>query len=127
MPAEGHATRGDAAEVVRAFAEWLRSEGWRAGTEPSDYRDILASRDGEWLYCEAKESASEPGIDSDIGYGQLLRRMRQTDNRAARYALVIRDEPRSVRAALRVNARVRDLLRITLYAVGTNGSVRELR
>lgn len=118
--------RGDEAEVVRAFSEWLRASGWRVDTELPDYLDILASREGEWLYCEAKGSTSEPGIDSDIGYGQLLRRMPENDNPAARYALVVRDEPKSVRAAVRVSARVREVLRITVYAVDITGRVREI-
>lgn len=119
--------RGDEAAVVESFAKWLTDQGWRVRTELPDYLDILAERNGERLYCEAKGQTTEPGIDADIGYGQLLRRMLSYDDPNVRFALVIRDEPRSVRAVLRVAARIRDLLHISLYAVSSSGGVRELR
>lgn len=49
------------------------------------------------------------------------------DGLSPRFVLLIRDEPRSVRAALRVPATIRDLQRISFYAVSTDGSTRELR
>jgi hypothetical protein len=52
--------------------------------------------------------------------------MSEHDDPVVNYAIVVRDEPRSVRAALRVPRRVRELLRITLYAVTEDGQVRIL-
>ena len=46
------------------------------------------------------------------------------DDPSARYALVVPDWPRSVRAAARVPVRVRALLHVTLYAVDEAGRVR---
>jgi hypothetical protein len=66
------------------------------------------------LLAEVKGRTSEPGIDADIAYGQLLRRMPAEDDPGAQFALVVPDWSRSVRAAARVPARVRELLRVTL-------------
>ncbi|HEY9473194.1 MAG TPA: hypothetical protein VIS06_04995 [Mycobacteriales bacterium] len=117
--------KGDEALVVSAFAAFLTSEGWTVRTEV-EWVDVLAERDGVRLYCEAKGKTSSPGLDIDTAFGQLLRRMPQEDDPTAEFALVIRDEPRSVAAVERVPARVRDLLRITLYAVAENGAVRTI-
>lgn len=95
---------GDEALVVQAFRQWLASHGWTTRTEVA-HVDILAERDGQRVYVEAKGRSTEPGTDADIAYGQLLRRMPAEDDPTARYALVIRDDPRSVRAAVRVPAR----------------------
>lgn len=61
-------------EVVAAFVAWLRSEGWTVKTEV-DFADVVAERGGERLVAEAKGVTSEPGLDVDTMYGQLLRRM----------------------------------------------------
>ena len=106
-----------------AFAAWLRAAGWAVRTEV-DSADVVAERDGVRLICEAKGRTTDPGTDVDTAYGQLLRRMPTEDDPKARFCLVMRDEPRSIRAALRVNERVRASLRITLYAVAENGTVR---
>jgi hypothetical protein len=42
------------------------------------------------------------------------------------FALVVRDEPRSVNAAVRAPQRILDLLGISLYAVDEDGNVRQL-
>jgi hypothetical protein len=115
--------RGDEAEVVAAFAEWLRAAGWSVRIEV-DWADVVAERDGVRLVCEAKGRTSDPGTDFDTAYGQLLRRMPTEDDPKVTFCLVMRDEPRSIRAAQRVNERVCALLRITLYAVDENGAVR---
>lgn len=41
-----------------------------------DFLDIYAERGQERLYAEAKGRTSEIGLDVDILYGQLLRRMK---------------------------------------------------
>ncbi|MFD4638555.1 hypothetical protein ACFWN2_14650 [Lentzea sp. NPDC058436] len=115
--------RGDEAMVVGAFHSWLESEGW-AAEAVRDHWDLIASRNGETLYCEAKGSTSEPGLDIHTAYGQIICRQAEQDDHAARYGLVIRDEPKLVRAALRAPARLRVALRTTIYAVSEEGAVR---
>ena len=117
--------RGDEALVVEAFCDWLTGQGWSVRTEV-DFVDVAAERDGQRLFAEAKGETSSPGLDVNTAYGQLLSRLPADDDPSARYALVIRDEPRSVRAAVRVPHRVRALLRITVYAVAADGAVREV-
>ena len=70
-----------------------------------EWVDVVAQRDGVQLICEAKGRTGDPGIDLDTAYGQLLRRMPVEDDPAIRFGLVVRDEPRSIRAALRVEQR----------------------
>ena len=115
--------RGDESLVVEAFCAWLRADGWTVTTE-ADYVDVVAERGAQRLCAEAKGKTTQPGLDVNTAYGQLLSRFPESDDLATRYAIVVRDEPRSVRAALRVPIRVRDLLRITVYAVAEEGSVR---
>ena len=115
--------RGDEAIVVRAFQAWLESEGWTVEVE-RDHRDAIASKDGETLYCEAKGRTSEPGLDIHTAYGQIICRQGEAEDRTARYGLVVRDEPKSLRAALRAPARLRELLRTSIYAVSDDGTVR---
>lgn len=117
--------RGDEQQVTEAFGTWLTSHGWTVQFEV-DWCDILAEQSGQRLYVEAKGRTTSPGLDIDTAYGQLLRRMPATDDHIDSFALVVRDEPRSVTAALRVSARVRHTLRIALYAVTDNGTVRDL-
>lgn len=80
-------------------------------------------RGEERLICEAKGRTGEKGIDADIAYGQLLRRMTSQDARI-RYALVVPSS--SVKAVQRVPAHVRALLRIDVYEVGDDNGVRLL-
>lgn len=115
----------DEAAVVKAFADWLQANGWAVQFEV-DWQDIVAERDGQHLHVEAKGYSSSPGLDVDTAFGQLLRRMPAREDPADHYALVIPDEPRTVDAAQRVAGRVRELLRVTLYAVASDGGVRVL-
>ncbi|MFL6122890.1 hypothetical protein [Actinophytocola sp.] len=110
---------------MRDFAAWLIGQGWTVRTE-IDYVDVVAERDGQRLVAEAKGHTTSPGLDIDTAWGQLLRRMPVIDDGTTRYALVVRDESRSVRAATRVPSRICELLRVTLYAVATNGTIREV-
>ncbi|GAA2746955.1 hypothetical protein [Kitasatospora cinereorecta] len=110
----------DEDRVVHAFRTHLTGDGWRIVAPTDPYTDLEAERDGERLVAEAKGRTSEPGIDADIAYGQLLRRM-TAESADVRYALVVPSE--GVRAALRVPLRVRERLGIEVYAVGADGGV----
>jgi hypothetical protein len=82
---------------------------------------VRAERDGAPINAEAKGRTSEPGLDVDTAYGQLLRRMPAEEEPAARYAVVVPAE--TLHLAERVPRRVRQLLRIDLYAVDSGGTV----
>ncbi|MFJ6016854.1 hypothetical protein [Streptomyces sp. NPDC092952] len=72
------------------------------------------------MICEAKGRTIEKGVDTDIAYGQLLRRMTsQTPD--TRYALVVPSS--SAEAATRVPAHVRRLLRIDVFEVTDDDQV----
>ncbi|MEU4765085.1 hypothetical protein AB0H12_17680 [Actinosynnema sp. NPDC023794] len=106
-------------DVVKAFASWLRREGWSVRTEVG-YVDVVAERDGVTLLAEAKGRTGSPGLDIDTAYGQLLRRMEPSSS-SRRYALVVPASAR--RAAERVRPEIRAALNIELYIVVDDGSV----
>jgi len=109
-------------EVVDAFCAWLQADGWiTTQARGRNYCDVTATKDGATLYAEAKGTTSDPGTDADTMYGQLLRRM--TTDVAARYAVVV-PEGRALNPALRVSEPVRDLLRVEVYPVADDGTVR---
>jgi hypothetical protein len=113
----------DEDRVTDAFRTWLLAGGWTP-VDPTDrWTDIEAVRGNERLICEAKGRTSEKGIDGDIAYGQLLRRMTSQEPQT-RYALVVPSS--SVKAVERVPAHVRRLLRIDLYEVTDDNAVRRL-
>ncbi|MER6675154.1 hypothetical protein [Streptomyces sp. NPDC000983] len=113
----------DEDRVTDAFRTWLLAEGWTP-VDPTDrWTDLEAVRGRERLICEAKGRTREKGIDADIAYGQLLRRMTGRDPHT-RYALVVPSS--SVKAAERVPPEVRELLRIDLYEVTDEDGVRPL-
>ena len=64
--------------MIVAFCAWLQSEGWSVEREVS-FVDVLACHDGVTLYAEAKGRTTSPGLDVDTMYGQLLRRMTDSD------------------------------------------------
>ncbi|MCG3753510.1 MULTISPECIES: hypothetical protein [Amycolatopsis] len=108
-------------EVATAFAAWLERDGWTISPGPDRYLDLYAIRAGDRLHVEAKGATQDKGIDADILWGQILRRMSEFGTPGARYAIVV---PDSVKwHTLRVPARVRALLGIEVYAVTDNGSV----
>jgi hypothetical protein len=113
------------ARVVEGFVAWLSSQGWTVRTEV-DFVDVVAEKAGCTLYAEAKGATTAPGLDVNTAVGQLVSRMPAEFDERASFALVVRDEPRSVRAATRAPQRILDLLRISLYAVDEGGRVREL-
>ncbi|EID81751.1 hypothetical protein W59_01234 [Rhodococcus opacus RKJ300 = JCM 13270] len=123
--AYGVGMRGDEARVVEAFAGWLSSQGWTVRTEV-DVVDIVAEKDGRRLCVEVKGVTTVPGLDVDTAIGQLVRRMPSEADRSVSFALVVRDEPGSVEAAVRAPQRILDLLGMALYAVDEDGGVRQL-
>jgi hypothetical protein len=115
--------RGDEQRVADAFCSWLEGGGWAVSREV-DFCDLVATRNSEKLYCEAKGRTAAIGLDIDTLYGQLLRRMPIADDLSARFAVVVPSE--AVKAATRVSSRVRELLRIDVYAVDEAGGVEAL-
>jgi hypothetical protein len=112
--------------VVPAFCRWLEGQGWQTETE-SDFVDVVARRGPETIYAEVKgRTKNGPGGGVDTLYGQLLRRMPadEVDDPNARFAVVIPSGAEA--AALRVARRVRDILRIDIYAVSDDGHVEQL-
>ncbi len=116
--------RGDEKRVVEAFCAHLVSEGWSVRTEV-DHIDVVATRDGQHLYAEAKGRTGKNGpLDVDTLYGQLLRRMPEAEVGGARFAVVVPEE--MVRAVTRVPPRVRASLNIEIYLVSDGNEVRVL-
>jgi hypothetical protein len=112
--------RGDEARIVDAFCAWLEGEGWAIEREV-DRVDVLAERNGERIYAEAKGRTTAPGLDIDTLYGQLLRRMPPEEVGSARFAVVV--PAGAVHLAQRVPSRVRQVLQISIYGVDENGKV----
>jgi hypothetical protein len=112
--------RGDEARIVDAFHDYLEREGWTVRREV-EFCDLVADRDNDRLYVEAKGRTTSPGLDIDTMYGQLLRRMPPADHAQARFVVVVPRE--AVGAAVRVSERVRQLLRIDVYSVNESGLV----
>ncbi|MFI6932534.1 hypothetical protein [Streptomyces sp. NPDC050287] len=113
----------DEDRVTDSFRTWLLAQGWTPVNPTDRWTDLEAVRGSERLICEAKGRTSEKGIDADIAYGQLLRRMTSA-SADIRYALVVPTS--SVKAAERVPEHVRRLLRIGLYEVTDDNQVRPL-
>lgn len=112
--------------VVPLFQLWLEAHGWETETETA-FVDLVARRGNETIYAEAKgRTKSRPGAGLDTLYGQLLRRMpaEEVDDPNTRFAVVI---PSGLEAAaLRVPRRIRERLRIDIYAVSDDGQVEKL-
>ena len=89
--------------------------------------ELFAHRGDETIYAEVKgRTKSRPGAGLDTLYGQLLRRMpaEEVGEPNTRFAVVV--PTGSEAAALRVSKRVRDVLRIDVYAVSDDGQVEKL-
>jgi hypothetical protein len=114
---------GDEARVVGAFCAWLAERGWTVEREIA-YVDVEAKRDGVTLYAEAKGRTTDPGLDVDTMYGQLLRRMPGEPSASDRFAVVVPSEV--IVAAVRVPRWIRQRLNITIYAVDAEGEVSEI-
>ena len=111
---------GDEARVAAAFADWLRSDGWTVSLEVK-HVDVVAVRGEHRLYAEVKGRTSDAGLDVDTAYGQLLRRMTDSEPGDVRYAIVV--PTGAVKAALRVPPHVRTALHIDVYEVDDSGTV----
>ena len=111
--------------MARDFAGWLSSQGWMVRPEV-DVVDIVAEKDDHRLYAEVKGATAAPDLDVDTAIGQLVRRMPSEADQSVSFALVVRDEPLSVEAAVRAPQRILDLLGMALYAVDEDGGVRQL-
>ena len=113
--------RGDEKRVVDAFCAWLTAERWSIEQEVS-FCDVVARRGDQTIFAEAKGRTAAIGLDVDTMYGQLLRRMPFDDaDPRVRFAVVVPTEACS--AALRVHMRVREILRIDVYEVRSDGAV----
>lgn len=111
---------GDEARVIDLFCSWLEREGWTVRREV-DFCDVVAERGDDRLYAEAKGLTTSVGLDVDTLYGQLLRRTPVGEDSSATFGVVV--PPRLRAAALRVPARSRAALRITVYVVEDDGTV----
>ena len=112
--------RGDEARVVDAFCAWLEARGWGIEREVS-FVDVVATRDGRRIFAEAKGRTTDPGLDTDTLYGQLLRRVPGDAVGRDVFAVVVPDG--AVRFAERVPAEVRRVLNIHVYGVAEDGTV----
>jgi len=115
--------RGDEKRVVDAFAAHLAREGWSVELEV-EFCDVVARRDGETIYAEAKGRTAAIGLDVDTMFGQLLRRMKEQPAAGDQYAVVLPTEAKS--AVVRIPARVRAALGIRAFLVSDEGDVAEL-
>ena len=61
--------------VVDAFSRHLAEQGW-AVSHQVEFCDLVAERQGERLFVEAKGRTAAIGTDVDTMYGQILRRIR---------------------------------------------------
>jgi hypothetical protein len=103
----------------------LSSQGWTVRTGMS-FGDVVAEKDGRTLYTQAKGATIATVLDVNAAIGQLVTRMATDFDEHASFAVVVRDEPGLVTAAVQAPQRVLDLLRISLYAVDEDGGVRQL-
>src|SRR4051812_32507895 len=112
--------RGDEQRVVDVFADYLAQQGWVVSAEV-DFCDLVAEREGDRLFVEAKGRTAAIGTDVDTMYGQILRRMPLAEDPAARFAVVV--PTKAEEAALRVSPRVRAVLGVEVFVVRDDGAV----
>jgi hypothetical protein len=113
--------KGDEERVVAAFCAWLEAAGWSVEREVQ-WCDVVAVRDGVTMWCEAKGRTYDPGLDCDLLYGQLLRRVPAEG--AYRIGVVVPSS--AVKAARRVVPRVRQAINLAIFEVSESNQVREL-
>jgi hypothetical protein len=127
--------------VQNHFCQWLISRGWFVRARfVGRGQDIIAKFDDEEramivtyiIECKA-DKGRRTGEHIDNAYGQLLRRISRNTPRDGRainvdvyYALVIEKTEACIKAARRVSQALRDLLRITVFAVDGDGAVYEM-
>jgi hypothetical protein len=113
--------RGDEERVVQAFCAFLQQRGWSTEREIG-FIDIVAQKDGQQIFAEAKGRTAAVGLDVDTMFGQLLRRMPQERPKpGTRFAVVVPKE--AAVGVERVPRWVREELGIDLYVVSNDGSV----
>ena len=113
--------KGDEERVIEAFCRFLHEEGWTTAREVG-FVDVVAEKDGERIFAEAKGRTAAIGLDVDTMFGQLLRRMPQErPGNDICFAVVVPTE--AVAAVGRVPKWVRSELQIDLYSVSQDGSV----
>jgi len=112
--------RGDEQRVVDVFHKYLVAKGWAVSREV-DFCDLVAERDAERLFVEAKGRTAAIGTDVDTMYGQILRRMPLAADARTSFAVVVPTQAKS--AALRVPARVRSVLRVEVFVIDDDGAV----
>jgi hypothetical protein len=84
--------RGDERRVVDALCDCLQSEGSVGLRREVGFVDVIAERDGQTMYAEAKGRTAAIGLDVDAMYGQILRRMPLDEDPSHRFAVVVPDE-----------------------------------
>lgn len=111
------------ADVQQAFVQYLLDRRWDVHVDNADHTDVIAKRGAELLVAEVKGKTTEPGLDVDTGYGQLLRAISRYPD-ASTYALVAPEA--LLTAVTRVSPEVRGRVGIELYLVDDLGQVRQL-
>ena len=113
--------KGDEERVIQAFCVFMHAQGWTTKREV-DFVDVVAEKDGQRIFAEAKGRTTAIGLDVDTMFGQLLRRMPQErPGPGTRFAVVV---PAEASAAVeRVPRWLRNELGIDLYVVDQDGSV----
>ena len=106
--------------MVAAFATYLRERDWTV-SEEVDFCDLVAERDGERLFVEAKGHTAAIGTDVDTMYGQISRRMPIAEEPTARFAVVV--PAVAERAARRVPERIRALLSLEVFGIDDDDGV----
>jgi hypothetical protein len=106
--------------VVAVFERHPHDARWRVSREVESC-DLVAERDGERLFVEAKGRTEATGTDVDTMYGQILGRIPLAGDPTARFAVVV--PSRAENAALRVPPRVRALLGVEVFVVGDADAV----
>jgi hypothetical protein len=102
----------------------LEGQGWTVARNVA-FIDVVAKRNDERLYAEAKGRTADMGTDLDTLYGQLLRRVPNEEVGKVRLGVVVPEEGRA--AALRVQPRVRQLLSIDVFVVDETGTIELVR
>jgi hypothetical protein len=113
--------KGDEERVIQAFCVFMQEQGWTTEREV-DFVDVVAKKDGQRIFAEAKGRTAAIGLDVDTMFGQLLRRMpKERPDPETRFAVVVPAE--AAVAVERVPGWVRNDLRIDLYVVEQDGTV----
>lgn len=107
-------------EVQAGFVRHLLERGWDPTVDGADHVDVRARRGAERLVAEVKGDTSDPGTDTDILVGQLLRRIDPDVDE--RYVLVVTE--RLLAKVQRIDDRVLARLGIEVAVVDDLGGIR---